>query len=132
MADLGTINGRVIGPSLYVLPTAWQQYHAVTCKVLSPAVSLRFDYTSDIKADMTGVLAGTVLDGTTPVPGCEVVIFSRRTKRPVFALTTDADGEFSVNTVAKDAAESTFFAVAFDPEGGEVYNALIFDRLTPV
>ncbi len=76
-------------------------------------------------------VAGTVkqrLNGVdSPLMGCLVRLYARRTGMPVGAATTAADGSFSVDGLLPES--QGFFAIAFDPDGAPVQNALIFDRL---
>ena len=80
--------------------------------------------------DTHGVVAGTVLVGVSPLANAEVWLFHRVSRQPVGRTQTNAQGEFSF--VELCTAADAYFAVAFDPDGGEAFNALIFDKLTPV
>lgn len=78
-----------------------------------------------------GVLAGTVTENGTPIPYAVVAVYYRPTMQLITAVRCDASGTFSVPRL--DPADTqAYFVVAFDPDGGTLYNALIYDRLTPV
>ena len=77
-----------------------------------------------------GVLSGTVLDGAAPVSGAVVCVFVRASLMPLARTTTDSNGEFTFSGIPNFPA--AYFVCAFDPDGDPAYNALIFDRLTPV
>ncbi|UIS24737.1 tail fiber protein [Stenotrophomonas phage vB_SmaS-AXL_1] len=86
-----------------------------------------------IGADPQAVYAvgGTVkqrLNGVdSPLVGCMIRLYARRTGMPVGAATSAADGSFLVPGLLPETRG--FFAVAFDPDGEPVQNALVFDRL---
>lgn len=78
-----------------------------------------------------GVLAGTVTENGTPIPYALVAVYYRPTMQLITAARCDASGNFSVPRL--DPADTqAYFVVAFDPDGGTLYNALIYDRVTPV
>ena len=83
-----------------------------------------------IYLDNSGEIRGTVLEGANPVAGARVDLYHRLTRTHIDTQTTDAAGGFAFSYLVR--SPEAFFAVAFDPEGGDSYNALIFDRLTPV
>lgn len=80
-------------------------------------------------ADCNGVIPGIVVVSGVPVPYADVWLFHRGSKIPIRRTVSSAMGEFSFHDLYGRA--SAYFAVAFDPEGGEVFNALIYDQLTP-
>ena len=82
-----------------------------------------------LSVDISGVLSGQVLGGTTPIAGAEVWVFHRGTKLPVVRTTSASNGGFSVSGLGK--VSGAYFAVAFGPDGTS-YGASIFDTLTPV
>lgn len=122
MADLGELNTKVVSIDKHTPASSWQQYRSPTMK------NIVIEKIQSIGADTSGVLQGTVLDGTSPVADCPVVVFCRRSKRPVYATTTNAGGGFSVTGVVTGGA-ANFFAIAFPPDGLD-RNALIFDNVT--
>lgn len=76
-------------------------------------------------------VGGTVkqrLNGVdSPLANCLVRLYARRTGMPAGAALTGLDGSFRVGNLLPETAG--FFAIAFDPDGAPVQNALIFDRL---
>lgn len=78
-----------------------------------------------------GVLAGTVTENGTPIPYAVVAVYYRPTMQLITTARCDGSGAFSVPRL--DPADThAYFIVAFDPDGGTLYNALVYDRLTPV
>lgn len=76
-----------------------------------------------------GVVSGTVLDGTSPVPDCTVALFHSITRSCMATTRTNASGFFSfAGLIRRDDA---YFAVAFPPAALQK-NALIFFRITPI
>lgn len=85
----------------------------------------------DISKSAAGRLSGHVYDGGVVVPYALVRAYYRPTGVLLGALRADAAGYFSFAGLDPSDAEK-FYVVAFDPEGGTQYNALVLDRLTPV
>lgn len=78
-----------------------------------------------------GSFSGTVTENGTPIPYAVVAVYYRPTMQLITTARCNASGAFSVPRL--DPADSqAYFIVAFDPDGGVLYNALIYDRLTPV
>lgn len=78
-----------------------------------------------------GKIAGTVREGATPVAACTVRLYDRSTGALISSQTTGTYGEFLFASLDETQTEN-FFVVALDPAGGTQYNAMIYDRLTPV
>ena len=78
------------------------------------------------------VIDGVVREGDGPaapiVARCEIRLFHRATSIFVARTQTDAAGYFAFIDVPYE--QEGYYVVAFDPDGGAVYNAVIFDRLT--
>ncbi len=138
MANLGAIATVVpVDASVRVLDV-WSATHAGMSGTLvpdgaytRPVPSMVFGEVKVlIYLDNSGEIRGTVLEGANPVAGARVDLYHRLTRTPIDTQTTDAAGGFAFSYLVR--SPEAFFAVAFDPEGGDSYNALIFDRLTPV
>lgn len=138
MADLGTLpTARIAALGAQKTGVWWATQGGVPggqrgIPGASPAKHLpvAFGGAETLAYDCTGVVNGTALVGTAPVPGAEVWLFHRTSRMPVRRTITNANGEFTFTNLYK--AASAYFAVAFDPDSGEAFNALIFDKLTPV
>lgn len=78
-----------------------------------------------------GYIAGTVTELTVPVANAMVVAYDRRSLLPVAKTFSNADGTFQFKSIF-DVAYRDYFVVAFDPEGGTSYNALIYDKVQAV
>lgn len=138
MADLGTISCQ-FSPTFKRcdLPLSSAQAGAVTAvfKVntepfyqyvpfwTSPAPSL--------SVNTQGVISGVVNENATPVSRCAVRLYYRSTGAFIRSTFTDASGAFSFSGLDPSDIQA-YTCVAFDPEGGVQYNAVIFDRLTAV
>ncbi|CAA2409875.1 tail fiber protein [Xanthomonas phage Bosa] len=76
-------------------------------------------------------IGGTVkqrLNGVdSPLVGCLVRLYARQSGVLAGTAISGLDGSFEIDNLLPSVAG--FFAVAFDPEGAPVQNALIFDRL---
>lgn len=136
MADLGALTTRIASVQKTQRTEVWWATQSGvpggTIPVVAPKVARKFatemgEISSIANYDVSGVLAGTVLDGVTPVANCEVWIFHRASKIPVRRGMTNASGTFSFSGMCKHAAAS-YFVVAFPPQGLS-YNALIFDQI---
>jgi len=78
-----------------------------------------------------GTISGGVTEMGVPLLRCTVRLYFRPTGAFIKSTLTDASGAYSFPGL--DPAEvGNFCAVVFDPAGGASYNALIFDKLTPV
>jgi hypothetical protein len=79
----------------------------------------------------TGQLAGTVSENAAVIERCVVRLYCRSSGALIATALTSPQGLFSFDELESADAEN-YFVVAFDPASGVPYNALIFDRLTPV
>ena len=79
---------------------------------------------------IAGALLGSVHEAGVPVPNCVVRVYERESGAMVSEVRTDSAGLFSVPGVRK--GRDDHYAIALDPDGGALYNALIFDRVIPV
>ncbi len=80
---------------------------------------------------VTGSVA--LLEGTlsSPMPRRKVVLHRRATGEVVAVSYSASDGSFTIPSTLLLHSE-LHFVVAFDSEGNDGRNALIFDRVTPV
>lgn len=84
-----------------------------------------------LNVSVAGSLSGTVTESNTPVPNAWVYCYYRANGNLIDRVKTNAAGQFSFYRL--DPTDTNdYFVVALDPDGGVQYNALIFDRLTPV
>lgn len=77
-----------------------------------------------------GYFAGSVLVSGTPVPYATVRLYYRLTGVLIASAKASAAGTFQFDGIP--TASSEYFIIAFDPDGGVLYNAAIFDRITAV
>jgi len=77
-----------------------------------------------------GSFSGSVLETGTPVPNCVVRCYERSSGLPAAEVRTDANGLFVIPGMQR--LSDDYYVIALDPDGGAVYNALIFDRVVPV
>lgn len=63
-----------------------------------------------------------------PLANARVVLFTRRTYMPVDMQYSDEDGYVQFKNLMAGTQE--YFAVAFDPDGAPMQNAIIWDRLS--
>jgi hypothetical protein len=90
-----------------------------------------YDQHGVVWSNTSGTLSGVVSDNGTPVSHALVRCYYRPGGQLIASTWTASDGSFSFPGL--DATDTTaFFVIAFDPDGGTQYNAIIFDRLTPV
>lgn len=139
MADLGNILAIAVPSLTGQTLDVWAATHTgisgvepVPSVALRPAPHPVFAATAleSISMDVSGEVRGTVLSGSTPVSGVRVDLYHRNTAMCIGTTTTNAFGEFVFQTLP--TITESLFAIAFDPDGGDTYNALIFDKLTPV
>ena len=74
-------------------------------------------------------LSGTVLEGVAALGSVMVRLYHRKSGQLINGTRTAADGTFSFTGLV--AASEEYFVVAFDPDGGVNYNAVVLDKLTP-
>lgn len=77
-----------------------------------------------------GVLSGSVLEAGAPVPDCVVRCYERISGNRVSEVRTDENGLFSIDGLRLSSID--YYVIALDPDGGALYNALIFDRVAPM
>lgn len=79
----------------------------------------------------SGVLSGAVTTLTVPTARIQVRLYYRPNGFYIDSTLSAADGTFSFSQIdSLDAGN--YFVLAFDDESGVQYNAIVFDRLTPV
>ncbi|GEM_PF-5676262 len=66
----------------------------------------------------------------TPVPLCRVRLHYRVNGVAIATVTTDANGRYRFSDLMPDIA--SYYAIAFDPDGGVNQNAVILDKLSTV
>lgn len=79
----------------------------------------------------SGIMAGIVQIAGVPVGGAIVRLHHRATGLMVDSVVSAADGSFVFYNLDPKSV-GAFYAVAFDPVGGDTYDALVLDQLTPV
>lgn len=79
---------------------------------------------------VSGVLSGVVTEGATPVAYATVRLYWRLTGDLIAQARCTSSGTFSFTQL--DPTTNNYYVIALDPDPGVQYNALIFDRLTPV
>lgn len=77
-----------------------------------------------------GSFSGSVQEAGVPVPNCVVRCYERKSGLLIREVRTNAAGMFSIPNVQRGSSDH--YVIALDPDGGAVYNALIFDRVSPV
>lgn len=78
-----------------------------------------------------GKIAGVVKEGAAPIPAAQVALYYRPNKRLVASQRANQWGVFLFQDLDQTEIDN-YFVVAFDPDGGTQYNALVYDRLTAV
>ena len=130
MADLGDIPIRLQGThrSLWTLPpgekapgSVWQRPSLPTAEAHG-VTGMQYSHGAGQKT-LSGTVAGDQTDFT------QVVIraYRKSTGKLASEVRPEANGAFPMPV---DGDPQQFFVVAFDPVGGEEFNALIFDRIT--
>ena len=77
---------------------------------------------------LPGVLSGSVLQNGSPLGGVRVAVFYRKNRQVAAATRSKPDGTWSVDGLVMDP--SAYFAIAFDPPGAPIQNAIIYDLLS--
>lgn len=137
MADLGTVGIRApLALTRSDLPLSSAASGAITARkepIKFYALWMPFWVTTPPLINGTGdaTIGGAVTDAGSPVSHCMVRLYYRPTGTLIRSVFTDTSGLFSF-TGLNAADTQNYFAVAFDPEGGVQYNAIIFDRLSAV
>jgi hypothetical protein len=83
-----------------------------------------------VQTPIDGRIAGVVNEAGSPIVGAWVHLYYRATGILIDRVQSGADGVFQF--VDLDTSDDQYFVVALDPAGGAVYNAIIFDTITPV
>lgn len=103
---------------------------SIAMDVLARRLALEFDHAENLIASPChGTISGTVKNGGTAVAGAVVMLFHRRTALVVDRAVSSATGTFSFSSLYQ--ATNAYFAIAFDPDTGDLLDALIHDHLTP-
>lgn len=130
MADLGDIPIRLQGThrSLWTFPSGekapgsvWQRPSLPTAEAHG-VTGMQYSHGAGQKT-LSGTVAGDQTDFTQVV----VRAYRKSTGKLASEVRPEANGAFSMPV---DGDPQQFFVVAFDPVGGEEFNALIFDRIT--
>lgn len=130
MADLGDIPIRMQGThrSLWTFPSGekapgsvWQRPSMPTAEAHG-VTGMQYSHGAGQKT-LSGTVAGDQTDFTQVV----VRAYRKSTGKLASEVRPEANGAFSMPV---DGDPQQFFVVAFDPVGGEEFNALIFDRIT--
>jgi hypothetical protein len=128
MADLGT-KLAALAPELcsYKVPMASGPSFA---KVMAPwlARSTRVGYLQPVPTP--GTFSGSVKEAGNPVPNAVVRVYERASGFFVAETRTNAAGLFAFPNQRQ--ASIDYYVIALDPEGGALYNGLIYDRVAPV
>ena len=132
MADLGilvlaTYQMPAAG-NAFVVPGMWSMTRGSTTKSRQSPVSAR-DARLQGVTDV-GSFAGSVQEAGVPVPNCVVRCYERKTGLMIREVRTDAAGNFVIQGVQRGSDQH--YVIALDPDGGAIYNALIFDRVIPL
>ena len=130
MADLGDIPIRLQGThrSLWTFPSGEKAPGSVWNRpVLAEpeahtSAALHYSHGAGQK-----MLSGTVAGDQTDFTQVVVRAYRKSTGKLASEVRPEANGAFSMPV---DGDPQQFFVVAFDPVGGEEFNALIFDRIT--
>lgn len=140
MADHGAIGKSRGRPNSLRSLDLWQNQYAAALPISrlrrpflrKQAMPLLLgDLFTSFKRPNNGVISGIVTEDGDPVPHCLVRLYDRATGLLMESTFSDGLGLFSF-TGYDQTIPNAFFAVAFDPAGGVNYNALIFDRITPI
>lgn len=79
---------------------------------------------------VTGTLSGTVTENAVPVFNALVCCYFRTTGLLIGRTTTNVLGQFSFSNL--NIISQSYNVKAFDPAGGVLRNAKVFDYLTPL
>jgi hypothetical protein len=86
-------------------------------------------FVGDPGGPRNGAIAIFVREGGDPVDRAYVRVHRRRDGMLAAGGWTNAEG--FIEFVGLDQSSDDHYVVAFDPDGGSVYNALVYDRVTP-
>lgn len=135
MASLGSIGVCRSMPNKLVL-SIWAASNALALpsgrflvRSLRKQNVWRYMDRNGIFSSSAGTISGSVVDGGSPVPYAIVRLYYRQNGVFIGGSRADSSGNFSISGL--DPADSaSYFCVAFDPDDGIQYNAVIYDRLT--
>lgn len=131
MADLGSIGVHFNTARRTIVGAVQVPLLAKKVPLVNRSYVVYWDGFQKVSTPTNGALTGYVLDGGSPVSRCMVRVYHRASGALIRSVLTANDGSFSVPGLDPTPSKE-YFAVAFDPEGGTQYNAMIFDRLTAV
>lgn len=129
MPDLGTLTVKVENNGIsYLIPGHYTGYGPH--KVVRPnlGISNRIGFLQGVAA--SGTFSGTVKEGGVAVPNAVVRVYERASGFFVAQTKTNALGEFQFT--GQRQGVNDYYVIALDPDGGALYNGLIFDRVAPV
>jgi hypothetical protein len=123
------VEGLVSGPA-WTVPS-WPS--SVSLVISAPSRKGRdiatWAYSSSYLVPTNGTISGTVSEVGTPIPNCVVCIYYRPNGLLIARTKADAAGNFTFTGLDPTLVAGQYFVVALDPDGGVLYNALIFDRI---
>lgn len=130
MADLGDIPVRLqklktaVWPTPYFEPakSVWHR-PALSEPEVHSVNGMQYSFGAGAR-QLSGTVAGNQTDFTQVV----VRAYRRSTGKMAGEVHPAANGAFSIQV---DGDLQQFYIIALDPVGGEEFNALIFDRITP-
>lgn len=129
MADLGTVlvsNGGANKRAGYIVP-AFYTVLSIIHRQITPD---RANNINQPHVPVAGVFSGSVREAGVAVPNCLVRVYQRINGRMITEVRTDGAGNFTVPGMRQGVNDH--YVIALDPDGGALYNALIFDRVSPV
>lgn len=80
-----------------------------------------------LNRDVLGTIAGKVMEGLTPIPNSPVYLIWRNPFQVIAVTRTNAQGEYSFTGLDRNASD--YLAIATREEQ---FNAIVWDRLTPI
>ena len=132
MADWGAFSLSMAPATGQIIPVASGFAYPLTglSLIAKPVVcSLALELGNVLNLAKSAQLSGTVLEGVTALDSVMVRLYHRKSGQLINGTRTAADGTFIFTGLV--AASEEYFVVAFDPDGGVNYNAVVLDKLTP-
>lgn len=136
MADLGTLTttvrpttGRSVVSTGVFSGAAQTRLYKLGSAVRHMPLPFEAPSIGGLNVAMDKSFSGTVIANGQPVPDCVVRLYHRASGLPLDFARTAANGTYSFHNLY--GASEAYFVVAFDPDSGTQYNAVIHDRLTP-
>lgn len=111
-------------------PASWATLQGQDAGADSFPVAAQGDPESFLFTPRAGEIEVIVQEAGQPVRNAKVHIHKRSDGRLVARGFTDAAGLVTFTQLNQSSAD--YYVVAFDPDGGTSYNALIYDRVTPI